>query len=263
MNLKHQLINKKYSLVLYILPLIFVSTKLYSQDISSTYKDIDTVKSIIVQKLEPSNKKYIQYIENLDGTVHLNSILTRNIQRTRYNNQDALLMTQTYQTKKGIDIDSSIVNSKTLMPYAYFTNIKSGAYQEKVIFSNNKIINKVIANDSVDIKKIPNNNYYNGVIINDIISELPLALNKKFVVNCINVGKTVYEYTTTISVEGVDFINVNSLEAIECWRLNVTNIINGKEMINNQWYSKNDHVQIKLIFELSNGSQFIRNLIIG
>lgn len=47
-------------------------------------RKIDTVDIINASKIIPSTKKYIQYIQDLDGSINFNSILTREIQETQY-----------------------------------------------------------------------------------------------------------------------------------------------------------------------------------
>lgn len=221
---------------------------------------VDTVTTIITKRIIPSVKKYIQYSEMKNGRIAFQSILTREIKKTTYQEKDAYLIIQKYQSEKSIDLDSSYVYSSNLKPMIYHTNIQSGGYQEIVEFSKNKIFNKIIYKDSISESTKVNNNYYNGVIMDDIISELPLAEGKKFIIKAVNPGKRHFKYMAIISVVGIETIEINPSLKIKCWKLNVGNTDNNRAAT--QWYSVEGQHQIKTLFEFK-GGKFVRTMITG
>jgi hypothetical protein len=242
-------------------PCLIIPFFLFSSLFSfSQESKIDSVNIIKTSRIIPSTKKYIQYIENLDGTIIFNSILTREIQETQYDEKSALLIIQKYQSEKGIDIDSSFVDNIYLKPIAYHTDISTEGHKEIVEFSENQITNRIIFADSVSYSTKFNNHFYNGVITNDIISELPLELGKVFNINMVNPGKRFYEYITSVKVLGIETVELNPSMKIKCWKLNVKfgNSNNGTS----QWYSFDNQIQIKSLFEFGNGKKFIRTMII-
>ncbi len=239
-----------------ILSLLFfiINFSAYSQELK-----IDSVKVIKANRIVPSTKKYIQYTENKDGTINFNSILTREIQRTFYKGKHVFLIIQKYQTQKGISIDSSFVETINLKPIAYHTDIIIEGYQEKVEFSKNEISNITVFADSTSKSIKPNKDYYNGVIMNDLIGELPLNLNKKFLIKTVNPGMRYFEYNTIITVLGTETLDINSIKRIKCWKLKVSYASNRSAT---EWYSVDEQLQIKSLFEFDNGNKFIRTMII-
>ncbi|MFT3823907.1 MAG: hypothetical protein QM731_08295 [Chitinophagaceae bacterium] len=209
------------------------------------------------QKLvQPYERKYIQYTETKDGHILFNAILTRKTQQI--NNQ--WLITQTYQTAKSIDTDSSYCDMQTLMPVAYATNIESGAYRERVSFAKPSIHNRIIYNDSSTEASYINSNRYNGVIETDLIATLPLEDNRSFVLKAVNPGLHYTEYLITITVEGKEDITITGIGKIACWRLRVNE---GGSSSSTEWYSVNGKQQIKKVFVFKNGNSFIRTLLAG
>lgn len=220
----------------------------------------DTINSMQVARVVPSVKKYIQYIENENGTIKFNSILTRDIQKAKYANNSVILIIQKYQKSNGVDIDSSFIDAKTLKPIAYHTDIASQGYREVVEFSKNQITNQIIYRDSVSITKFPNKNLYNGVIINDLISELELEVGKQYNINVVNPGRRHYEYTISLEVVGIEMIGLKNSNQIKCWKLNVKYGDTTRSTL--EWFSFDKQQQIKTIFDIGNGAKFIREMVI-
>ncbi|HEV7782076.1 MAG TPA: hypothetical protein VGO58_12470 [Chitinophagaceae bacterium] len=81
------------------------------------------------------------------------------------------------------------------------------------------ITNTVIYKDSLTTREEKNNGRYNGVITDNIISCLPLALHKNFVTRCVNPGKRYMEYDTEISVEAREELDIPGLGKLDCWRI--------------------------------------------
>lgn len=243
----------KYYIVIF--SFLCLNHLLYSQELK-----IDSIDTIKATKVTPSIKKYIQYIENLDGSVTFNSILTREIQKINYKGDKAFLIIQKYQMSKGTDIDSSFVNAVNLKPLAYHTNISSQGYKEIVEFSKNEISNQIITGDSISNSMKSNNKSFNGVITNDVIGELPFEIGKVFVLNMVNPGKRYKEYTTTIKVLGIETIALNTTTKIKCWKLNITSGQSNKGTT--EWYSMDYQIQMKSVFKFGEGKKFIRTMII-
>lgn len=210
-------------------------------------------------KLQPATQKYIQYTETKEGLVTFNAVLTRTLQHTNFQGRDAFLVVQTYQTAKGIDTDSSYCEAKTLRPLAYFTDIQSEQHREQVIFAQDSIRNTVIFKDSIGQFTHPNDEYYNGVITEELIAALPLAGKKRFVLKTLNPGMRYFVYTTTIEVECKETISLPGAAGVSCWRLKVYNGNN----FSTQWVTVKGHQQLKKRFVFKNGNAFVRVAVIA
>lgn len=211
------------------------------------------------KKLAPFERKYIQYIETKEGFIRFNSILTRTCKPITGENGNNWLIIQAYQSGNYINIDSSICEKSTLLPVAYNTHIQSDAYREKVSFSGTGITNTILYTDSSTSSTKPNQGRYNGVMTDDIVSCMPLAVGASFTINVVNPGVRFSEYTTTVTVEAMEEIDISGLGKIPCWRVR-----NGKG--NNttiEWYSVKEHIQVKKKFEMGNGNNFYRVLLAG
>lgn len=149
---------------------------LFGLTVNSFCQSTQTGKYIIekgIDRVVPSEKKYLRFIEKKDGTIGFQPILTRKIEKINYAGQAQLLIIQTYQSGKFIDRDSSFCDAVTLKPLAYFTNIPSEEHDEKVIFTESGIDNVVIYKDSTAAILKENKGFYNGVITDDIIATMP------------------------------------------------------------------------------------------
>lgn len=243
---------KAYSLALLLLTANLIS---FAQE-----SKIDTISEIKASRIKPSTKKYIQYIENTDGTIKFNSILSREIQEIEFEGQKVYLIIQKYQSENGIDIDSSLVRKMNLMPIAYHSDISTEGHKEIVKFSETQISNRIVLEDSTYYSVEPNKNLYNSVIINEVISELPLEIGKNFIIKMVNPGKRFYEYITSVQVLKIESIELNPSVRIKCWKLNVK--YGNSTIGNTEWYSVKKQIQIKSLFEYGDNKKFVRNMIV-
>lgn len=222
------------------------------------------IDSIAVSKTVPAEYNYIQFTENKDKTIDFNAILTRRIQQVVYKNEAVFLITQRYQTANGVDVDSSFVNLNGLKPIAYHTSIATENYQEIVEFGKHEISNSLISMDSIGsvIKTIEkNNHFYNGVIINELIGELPLEKGMKFSFDLVNPGKRYYESSVNVSVIGLETLELSPSFSIACWKLEVK--FGNSPKGTTEWYAFDNHIQIRSQFEFDNGNKFIRTMIVN
>ena len=223
------------------------------------YCQTDTITVINAQRtIQPSEKRYLQYTETKEGFILFNSILTRKTEKISYGDSSCWLITQTYQTSKAIDTDSSLCAYTTLRPVTYHTRIQSDGYTERVNFSTS-ISNEIQYKDSIGLHTYPNHNYYNGVISNDLIMTLPLHDGKSFVFKLVNPGRHFTEYVHTIKVAGTEKIAIGGMGDIECWKLEV----NDGGSNTTEWYSKKDRQLVKKMYRFKNGNIFHRILIAG
>jgi hypothetical protein len=95
------------------------------------------------RRIQPFERRYLQYTEMKDGTVKLSTLMTRKAEKVNYQGREQLLIVQTYRMEKGIDRDSSYCDPETLMPVGYFTDIQSEAHKEQVYFSVADIRNRI------------------------------------------------------------------------------------------------------------------------
>jgi len=226
----------------------------YSQDLTA-----NDVNIVTASKITPSTKRYIQYAERLDGTINFNSILTRAIQKINYQGENAFLIIQKYQQSNGVDIDSSIVAINSLKPIAYRTEISTEGYHERVDFKEQQITNRIIFEDSISTSTYENKHLYNGVMINEIIGELPLAIEKVFRIHAVNPGKRYSEYVISIHVLGIETLESVLEDQVKCWKLRVNYGIPNSSTL--EWYSIEGQIQVKSLFEFGNGTKFIRKMI--
>ncbi|PKP32700.1 MAG: hypothetical protein CVU00_11430 [Bacteroidetes bacterium HGW-Bacteroidetes-17] len=208
-----------------------------------------------IEKIIPSERKYLQFTENENGLIIFQSILTRKIENLVVEGTSQMLITQTYQMNKFIDVDSSYCNPKTLQPLAYFTDIQSEGHKEKVKFTEKEIENTIIFKDSISKSIKDNKGFYNGVIMDDIIATMPLKTNTKFSVKLVNPGLRYFEYLKEIEVLGQEEIEVAGLGKINCWKI-VAN--RGKKNETLEWYSVKNQIQIKKKYDFKNGRVFYR-----
>lgn len=237
---------------------IFLITTLIACSLSAASQDTVWVKASS-GKLQPFERRYLQYTEMKDGKVKLSALLTRKAEKKTYDGKNALLVVQTYQQEKVVDRDSSFVDPATLLPFAYFTEIQSEGHREKVLFLSGGIQNQVIYQDSVTNAVKPDHQSFNGVIGDDIISCLPLKENAVFAFRAVNPGKRYFEYPVAITVEGKEDVDVAGLGKIPCWRVRVGTEKSGTT----EWYSVKDQVQVKKKFVFANGNIFYRVMITG
>jgi len=209
--------------------------------------------------LIPFERKYIQYTETKEGLISFNSILTRKLEKVQVEGRDNWLIIQSYQSNKSIDKDSSFCELTTLKPVAYFSDVASEGHKEKVTFLKNSISNKTLYKDSSATIIKENTGRYNGVMSDEIISCLPLKLNASFAIKTVNPGLRYFEYTTDVTVEGKEEIEIAGLGKILCWKLRTGKGRNSSL----EWYSVNGQVQVKKKFEFGNGSVFYRVLLAG
>lgn len=211
------------------------------------------------KKLIPFERKYIQYTENKDGTIAFNALLTRKMDRVPINGKEAWLTVQTYQMDKFIDRDSSFCEAASLLPLYYRTSIPSEGHREIVDFTTHEITNQVIYKDSSKTALKPNKGSYNGVIADDIISCMPLALNKTFIIKSVNPGLRYIEFQVKLTVEAQEEIEIPGLGKVLCWRLRMGDA----RSTSYQWYTVKEQVQVKKRFTFANGNSWYRVLIAG
>ncbi|MCG2612970.1 hypothetical protein LZZ85_01720 [Terrimonas sp. NA20] len=211
------------------------------------------------RKIQPFERRYLQYTEQKDGKVRLSCILTRKAQKISYEGSGAMLFTQKYQLEKGTDTDSSIVNSETLLPLGYFTEIQSEGHREKVLFSPERVHNTVIYKDSTSIFEKAGHQWFNGVITDDIIGSLPMKKGAVFSFQAINPGKRYYEYVVVITIEGKEDLSIPGVGNLPCWRVRIGDEKDGVT----EWYTIKEQLQVKKIARLRNGNVFHRVLIAG
>lgn len=236
--------------------LFFIASSQFAFNQNSTTDAVQTLKA---KNIKPSTIKYIQYTEKKDGTIDFQSLLTREVKNTQYNGNDVYLITQKYQSQKSVDIDSSFVNANNLRPISYHSDIRSEGHKEIVEFSNNEISNSITFKDSVKAFAKPNLGSFNGVIMDDLIGELPLQKGKIFTIKSVNPGLRFFEYTTKITVLGIENLKINNITTIKCWKVKVSTSSNNKG--STKWYSIKDHLQVKSVYEFANGNKFIRSII--
>ncbi|WP_315817502.1 hypothetical protein [Paraflavitalea speifideaquila] len=191
-----------------VLPLLLVLVAPMTQ---AGMRDTFLIKDV-AGKLNPSERKYLQYTETKDGLIHFNAVLTRTIQKTTYQGKDAFLIIQMYQTAKGIDRDSSYCQPTNLEPLAYSSAIQSEQYQEQVLFANGIIENTITFKDSTRRFTKTNAHFYNGVMTDELIAVLPFEKQKQFVLKTVNPGMRYFEYTTQVEVEGKEMISIPGAE---------------------------------------------------
>lgn len=236
---------------------------LFGLTVNTFCQSTQTGKYIIekgMDRVVPSEKKYLQFTEKKDGTIGFQSILTRKVVKTDYAGQEQLLIIQTYQSGKSIDRDSSFCDAGTLKPLAYFTSIPSEEHDEKVIFTESGIENVVIYKDSTARILKDNKGFYNGVITDDIIATMPLQENARFSVKMVNPGLRFFEYELQVEVQGQEDVEIAGIGKIPCWKIK-TSARAGSFAL--EWYSVKGQVQIKKRFEFKDGTVFNRILLAG
>lgn len=165
-----------------------------------------------------------------------------------------------YQKSKGLDTDSSYVDGETLKPIAYRTDIATSKYKEHKAFLETQIKSRVIYPDSVSTSIFENKHKYNGVIINDLISALPLEMGKVFKIDLVNPGIRFREYTVSIEVLGKEKLNLGVNKDVNCWKLKVN--YGMANSFNEEWFTVGGQVQIRSELKMKNGSRFIRTIIL-
>lgn len=231
-------------------------TLLFSLQTLCTSAQSDFTITKTTERLTPFTQKYLQYTETKEGTINFNAILTRNVQKTTYRGRNVLLITQTYQTGKSINKDSSFCDLQTLTPIAYFTYIKAEHYKEQVFFLTDSISNTILFADSLQQFSRKASGVYNGVMTDELISALPLTAGKQFLLKTVNPGRHYFEYVTRILVDSKEEVVLPDDKKIMCWKLRVyQGEGNG---FSTQWYSVDKHRQIKTRSESANGNAFIR-----
>lgn len=237
-----------------ILPLLLLITLRSLATVTDTFY----VKNA-AGKLQPSERKYLQYTETKEGIIQFGSILTRTIQKTKYGSSDAYLVIQTYQGSKAVDTDSSYCDLHTLQPLAYHTAIRSEQYQEKVLFSDGKIDNTITFKDSIQQFIKTATGFYNSVTTDELITLLPLQDKKQFIFKNVNTGLRYFEYNTVVEVEGREEVSIPASGKVMCWRLRVST----GSSYTIQWYTVKGQQQLKKKFLLKNGNAFIRVAVIA
>lgn len=212
-----------------------------------------------INNIIPSERKYLQYTESENGLIIFQSILTRKIEKLNIEGTPQLLIIQTYQMDQFMDVDSSYCHSKTLQPFAYFTEIQSEGHKEKVYFSRDQIDNNVIYKDSIGRKITENKGFYNGVTMDDIIATMPLKSKKHFLVKLVNPGLRYFEYVNEVEVLGQEEIELAGVGKLKCWKI-VANPGRGNETL--EWYTVKGQIQVKKRFKFKNGSVFYRVLMV-
>ena len=196
-------------------------------------------------------RKYVQYIEHENGVIKFNSLLTRKVELV---NTDKMLISQTYQSGKGVDYDSSYCGASSMRPILYKTNINSEGHRERVTFFNDKISNVILFKDSSQTVVKQNRGYFNGVITDELIAGLPLKDKASFVLKTVNPGHRFYPYVTRIVVEGKEFLKIAGRE-FHCWRIRVNQ---GGPSDAIEWYTVKNRIQVMKKFPLGNGNTFYR-----
>jgi hypothetical protein len=204
----------------------------------------------------PFTQKYLQYTETREGLINFNAILTRKMEKADYRGRPVLLITQTYQTNKSINTDSSYCDPQTLLPLAYFTDIKAEKYKEEVIFHRDSISNTIYKGDSLQHFVRNATGLYNGVITDDLVSVLSLSTGNQFSLPTVNPGLHYFEYITRIVVDGKEEITLPDAKKIMCWKLRIYQ--GAGDSFSTQWYSVDKHRQLKTRSEFKNGNAFVR-----
>lgn len=199
-------------------------------------------------------RKYVQYLQSSNGTINFNALLTRKIERVNGNN---ILISQTYQSPRGIDYDSSYCTASTLEPLGYYAHIESEGHREQVIFEADKISNVTFFKDSMQTVVKENRGYFNGVMTDELIAALPLKEGASFVFKTVNPGLRFHSYVTRVVVEGKEPIKIAGQEIL-CWRVLVNQ---GGLASAIEWYTVNGRIQVMKKFPLENGGFFFRVMI--
>ncbi|MET0463350.1 MAG: hypothetical protein ABW007_09350 [Chitinophagaceae bacterium] len=214
------------------------------------------VKSV-QRKVQPFERRYLQYTALKDGKIRLSSLLTRKAEVTSYKGAAALLFTQQYQLEKATDTDSSFVSSDSFLPLAYFTAIQSEGHREEVLFSADRIQNTIVYKDSSAFFEKPGHSWFNGVVTDDIISRLPMKKGAVFAFMAVNPGKRYYEYPVVITIEGKEDLLIPGIGNLPCWRVRIGEEKDGIQ----EWYTLKEQIQVKKLARLKNGNVFHRVLI--
>lgn len=204
--------------------------------------------------IKPGSHKYLQYMEQKNGLIFFQSILTRKVEKHQYEGKSCWLITQNYQSATSIDNDSSICDEQTLRPRAYYTHIRSEGYREKIYFNEKTIDNQVYYKDSSAKFEKENKDFYNGVATEELIAAYPLKPNARFVIKNVNPGKNYAEFSTEVKVLGQEDIELPGIGKLACWKLTTSS--NGATAT--EWYTVKGKVQVKKRFDLGGGRVFYR-----
>ncbi|WP_417881850.1 hypothetical protein [Xanthomarina gelatinilytica] len=236
-----------------IIVVLFCCINSNAQDtINVSFKNLNT------KKITPSTRNYVQYVEHADGHISFNTLLNKKIEKVNFNNKKAFLIVQKYQSEQiGINIDSSYIDASTMAPIVYNTDIATLGYKEKVVFGDKEIINKTVYKDSIKTSTAINKDFFNVVVVDEIISALPLENDKVFLLKCVNPGLNFFEDDIVVTVLGKETLNINNND-IKCWKLKVYNTLSKSSTIN--WYAEDGLYQMKMLFN-NNGISFIRALL--
>jgi len=227
---------------------LLMAVKIFAQD------TISVGDSRMKYKGLTGMRKYVQYIESANGTINFNTLLTRKIEQMPGNK---ILISQTYQSAKGIDYDSSYCAASTMQPLNYHTDLKSEGHRERVTFHSDKITNVIYFKDSSQTVVKQNPGYFNGVMTDELIAALPLKQGSSFVFKTVNPGLRFYPYITRITVEGKESLKIVR-QNILCWRVRVNQ---GGLSDAIEWYTVKGRIQVMKRFPLGNGGTFYRVLI--
>jgi hypothetical protein len=199
-------------------------------------------------------RRYIQYIENQKGHVSFNTLLTRKIELA---GGDKYLITQTYQSAKNVDVDSSYCTSASMAPISYTSVVKSEGHREQVIFQTDTILNTTFFGDSSQTTAKSNTGYFNAVVTDELIAGLPLKEGASFELNTVNPGLRFHPTVTKITVERKETLELAGKKFL-CWRIRV-----GHEGFpdSTEWFTVEGRIQLLKKFPIGNGSTFYRTLI--
>jgi hypothetical protein len=164
----------------------------YSQPINNhqiTINDVIAGSKLLPQK---SLVNYIQYTTDSSGNLkNFSSLKSKEYQLLNYKGEKLLFIVQKYQTLKGIDFDTAIVEPLTLKPKEYHSDISTGkiAYKEHAYFGEGKIKVVVQYIDSTVEKGYEfDGNHFLSTTEKTIIQCLPLKIGYEASFNIVNAG---------------------------------------------------------------------------
>jgi hypothetical protein len=242
--MKNQQLKFETKVVLFLLcfiisPVVFAQDTLFVRD------------NLLSRRVLTGERKYIQFIETPDKTIIFNTFLTCKIEEM---DNGRILISQAYQSSRGLDFDSSICETLTLRPLYYHATIHSRSYRERVTFLSDRIINETFFTDSTQTVVKQNMGYFNGVMTDELIGSSPLKSGVTFIFKTVNPGLRFRSYVTRVMVEEQETLKIEGQDVL-CWRIRV-NQEGSSDAI--EWYTVQDRIQVMKKFNLGNGSTFYR-----
>ena len=195
-------------------------------------------------------EEFVLYVER-DGQRIPQALLTRTVEPVPGAETGLLRVIQRYSGGNLTNVDTSIVEARTLVPQTYVSHRGGGV--ERATFRPNAVLFTLVSTDGEEASEtFPlDAPAFNAVTLDELVGALPLAADAAFAFTAVNPKQPAQR--TTVTVVGEAVLDI-AAEPVEAWVLDVRH----GRLTSTQWVAKSNGRLLRQHTPLPDGSAFIK-----